>query len=399
MAIDTTVQPFIQRMLHPADPKAGAEALSGAISNFIGAKLAREEVDKEQAALPKEQQASGFSRFAQAYNRMPGKIAEGRTPFGELERRERVGRVTHIEQENSLNAQLGRLVRDPEGLATEVGNLSPEEIPEWLQKNAGLAANPIGKRMWDAVNQAWQQSSAAKMQAAQEKDNVDLVLNYGARIGDEASFGKARAQRNWFELKKELQAQGRDPNSIQFEPDLFDERGDWRVPGLRERLMQEASPSLSLQQRENEAMIRLQIAEDRVAAMLEIAELREQTGKSFAPSEAGKKAAEYERAVGRALTDEERGIFYGLKARPGVTHELLRTEYIQRKLEAWLRGIEGMGKTRQQAIEALGKEFDENFSAPTTQSPTESTPPAQQQQPQTAPGWFDRFKKWQERQP
>ncbi len=107
--------------------------------------------------------------------------------------------------------------------------------------------------------------------------------------------------------------------------------------------------------------------EERKVELQERKDLREETdawlgvGKGYAPSEAGKKADELARILKRELTEDEIAILYGQKARPGVTHEMVENEYIAKKLEAWLKGDEGMSKTRQQGIDALRKEFRENY--------------------------------------
>lgn len=265
-----------------------------------------------------------------------------------------------------------RALKTTEERLNFIGSLAPLTLTR-----GGAALVDVLQSVTDKFEAIESQTMGRQAQLAERKRAFDQIMRYGFTGPEATKRDEITA------LEKEVAALGGNPASLTYDDSLFNEKGYFLSPGTRQRLKSMAEPSLNLQQREEDSLIRLQIAEDRLGLLRAQVEAK---GDGFVPSESGKKAAEYERAVGRPLTEEERGIFYGLKARPGVTHEMLREEYIQKKLEAFLRGSEGMNKTRQQAIDALGKEFDANFAAPAR---SVEAPGVQDN--------YDRFKLWLEK--
>lgn len=232
MAINTTVEPFVQRMLQQPDPRIGAELVSGTVNNFMGAYLARKDVerDEEEKASndPTYQKQSGFQRFSRGFLGAPGMIEEGRQPFS-------VQRRAAAERETTLNRQIDSLLKDPKALADEIGNLTPDQIPDWIQKNAGLAANPIGKSMLDAAGRAYSSTKQAQIQAGRARHLGELAELF-PNIDVTTPEGLAQAQKNLSvkELYNRARIEGR--SLTQLPDDWFNPDGTINeqkaVPGM-----------------------------------------------------------------------------------------------------------------------------------------------------------------------
>lgn len=311
---------------------------------------------------------AGTRQRQQALN-LEARANEARLAEFALDLKAKQANYDYMMQQKGASADLAAAYASIAGLEDGWANPAvPKIMAEVGKKHPAIIGSPI-----------WQHGQDNMSKAAILVRQLDEI--------NELKRSRTPAMRqlsNWKELQAEMQKEGLDPNSVPFDANLFNEKGDWLSPGVRQRLKSMADPSLQVQQREEESLIRLQIAEDRLGLLQTQAQ-----AKGFVPSESGKKAAEYERSVGRPLTDDERGIFYGLKARPGVTHQMLEDEYVQKKLEALMR--DNPLKTpaaRQQAIDALRKEFRMNFGGADVATPT---PPGAVQDN------YDRFKLWMEK--
>jgi hypothetical protein len=177
MAISTQTLPFINQMLQPASGAAAGQGIADFIGGFMGAHEARSRID---AADPDAKEHK-FQNFVKAFNRTPGVIAESATPFGGSKGRLLAAEAKGLERTNSLNDQLDKLVKDPAGLAKEVGDLPIDQIPDWLTHNAGLLANPIGAKMWQGVAEGYKQTKLGQIEAGRIKylsqlaaQNIDL---------------------------------------------------------------------------------------------------------------------------------------------------------------------------------------------------------------------------------
>lgn len=259
MAIDTTVQPFIQRMLMPPDPRAGAEALTGAVNNFMGAYLARQDVERDEAEKmandPNYVPQGGFQKFARGFLGAPGMVEEGKQTFS-------VQRRAGAEREVTLNRQIDSLLKDPRAIAEEIGNLTPDEIPEWVQRNGALNANPIGKMMIDGALKGYTETKQAQIKAAQAKDAAEAMLE-GYDIANEADRvewqkrksyreAEALAQKRQQQLDPSLMPEGTiDPNTGRLNIELFEQ-------GLKKMPRNE-----SLQSQEERARLRNQLLQQR----------------------------------------------------------------------------------------------------------------------------------------
>jgi hypothetical protein len=232
VAINTSVEPFIQRMLMPPDPKTGAEVASGTINNFLGAYQARKDVERDEAEKRKNDPnyvpQGGFQRFARGVLGAPGAIEEGKQPFSVQNR-------ALAERNVTLSRQIDSLMKDPLAIAKEIGDLTPDQIPEWIQKNAGLAANPLGKAMLDSAGKAYSSTKQAQIQAGRARHLGELAERY-PNVDLNTPEGLAQAQKNESvrELYNRAYREGRTLNSLPddwFNPDgtINEQKA---VPGL-----------------------------------------------------------------------------------------------------------------------------------------------------------------------
>ncbi len=386
MAINTTVQPFISQMLRQPDPAAIGDVVGDSIGGFIGAHLARKDVDAEDAARVAAggQPRSGFDKFADAYNRTPGRIQQGRETYPTQRASIIQSQATVAADQATLAEQTRKLMSDPKAVADEIGNLTPEQIPGWLQRNAGLAAHPIGKAMLEATQNIYNQSSQAKIKAAQSQHMADLAIaNPDADLASPDGIAQANRQYNLNkksvpELYKRAHDQGKLLNTL---PD------DWFNPdgSINE---QKAVPGLGQLPRSEALQSREEMAYDKLQNQLDLMQFKIDHGIGYTPGalEKDMSFAESEMKAGKITADEfghYSRVRHALEPKPAVEH-LSEEEYVSRHLDTTLHDSKAIvdpktGKTRppksrDEAVSVLRQEYGKLKGAQAAPAPATSAP-------------------------
>lgn len=236
MAIDTTAQPWIVKMLTPPDGRLIGEAINnfakGAATGYLSAKR------NERSEI----------------------IAAGGTPEEEG-RLERVVRLANPEAVNTLDQILSK---DLSTIGQETGNLkSAQEIFNWVAKNAALSASPIGRSILSTISEngrrmaAVEADSAGHIAAVQlAKDKAELMVEFGLEPGaPPEAFASARANKREMEFTRMAARDlGKDVSGLVTSSD-FDAYGNW-APGAQQRILKAAPRSEQIQSRQEIAAMR-----------------------------------------------------------------------------------------------------------------------------------------------
>jgi hypothetical protein len=231
MPIDTTVQPWIAKMLMPADGKAAGAALNDFAQGFAGGYLARKA------------------------NTRAEMLAEGETPEPPTGF-ERLVRLANPEQQLSVDETLQR---DLGTIGQEIGKLkTSQDIFSWVGKNAAMAASPIGHKVLTSIEDTGKRMadiesrSAAHIAAVEmAKKKADVMVRYN--LPPDATpeqWGNANANDATEAFTEHAAVKlGKDVSGL-ISPQDFDKNGNW-IPGAQQRILSQAPRSESLQVRED----------------------------------------------------------------------------------------------------------------------------------------------------
>lgn len=236
MAIDTTVQPWIVKMLTPADGRVLGEAINrfaeGAATGYLSAKRnARNEI-----------------------------IAEGGVPEpeGNLER---VVRLANPQAVSTLDEVLSK---DLHTIGQETGKLkTAQEIFNWVAQNAALSASPQGQRILSTISENGRRMAAIEADSAGHvaavelaKKRAQLMVKYNlppnATKEQWASITSLENEQEFTERAARIME--KDVSGL-ITPQDFDANGNW-LPGAQQRILKSAPLSQDLQSRERVAALR-----------------------------------------------------------------------------------------------------------------------------------------------
>lgn len=300
MALDTTVQPFIQKMLRQpeVDPNFVGDVAGNFAGGFVAAKEQGRENDRKAALAAgqdyKEPPIGGAESFLKSYLRSSGVRAREASPSGPSQDSIYRMRAQEMADEQSLNNAV-----EPKNViqqVLEVGNLAMKEIPAWLEKNTGMLASPRTRDIWNGVSNAFAASKDGQFQVANMKHLADLQESYPGLDVFNNPEHRVLAQKNISiaNLEKSARADGLKPVGLTY--DLLDP-----ATGIADPIkVSEWRDTLPASERIRSAE---GIASDRFQMQKDLAEGRDSKG--FAPSAFERDISSYEARIGRKLTPEE----------------------------------------------------------------------------------------------
>lgn len=394
MALNTTVQPFIQKMLMPPDAEGAGAALAGAFKNFAGAYVAAKEGKRNQQAKKATNPQSydeavdgvsnppskpgRFENFARAYLGAQGEVAMGANPalrpqVDLLNQRVHEGDL----EERTLNAITSQ---NPIQVAEQAGNLKPSEIPQWLQKNAALRAIPWGQKIWDGVASTYGDSEQAKISSAKAQAMGKLAIKYPSlNISNPDDLSKMRKNESVEVLYDRAKNQGKLLNQL---PDdwFFDDgtiNEQKAVPGIGGLPRSETLQSLE-ERGEDRARSQMAIVEARLQAQSDMLEFKLQHGGGYTPGALEKDFSFIDRATGLTPDQKQKAKEVRLFLEPKAAverPEKSKAAYVGGKIDAFMKsgptkevertGISGavfgskkVPMTRDEAIAELESEYD-----------------------------------------
>lgn len=230
MAIDTTVQPWIVKMLTPPDGRVLGEAINrfaeGAATGYLSAKRNSRQEIIEAGGIPE--------------------------PEGRLER---VVRLANPQAVATLDQVLSK---DLHTIGQETGELkNAQEIFSWVAKNAALSASPVGRNILSTISEngrrmaAVEADSAAHIAAVElAKKRAQLMVKYNLPPdATKEQWATISALENEQEFtERAARVLGKDVSGL-ITPQDFDPNGNW-LPGAQQRILKSSPRSQTLQSRE-----------------------------------------------------------------------------------------------------------------------------------------------------
>lgn len=362
MALDTTVQPFISQMLRQPSAES-AKGVTEALGNFAaGFVEAREEKRaKEQAAYDRDPEGEPMPSEPSKPERFMKSFSEFQNPQRNMRALQERSLKAHVIKAEAENRSMNQFMAiNPIEFAQKAGDVPVEQIPEFVQKNAALAATPWGKPVLSMMMQAYEASSVSKIQAAQAKFMNDLSIEMigsgldpkdelqrseflQQRMADQAMERRAKYTTDFLRTAEQM---GKDVSGLPIPQDAFNQRGFLVKPEVFQEILGKAPRSQRLQSLDERAA-------ERLALQREISDLKYEM---FQQSEENKNIRNQANIEARKALEE------GLVS---------REQWVNRQTQGILDAIkrnpktENMDPTRmyQLATEIAGKAWDEQLNA------------------------------------
>lgn len=287
-------------------------------------------------------------RFMQGM-RIPGIIAQNQLLKNE---------VKESNEKISANEQIRSMLSNPMGFGKRFGDLKTAgEMRKFIANHAAIGITPLGEqtlgrfeRIAVATEQAETHSMERQLEAATNKKRGEFLagaIDDGIDIKDPDALRGYQFRKNKSKSRaafdKRANDAGLNPYSVRFDSSAYDAQGNLDQD-VADAMLSGASPSQRL-------VTQREIAEDRTAAQMAIADAREAAKKdgtgTYAPSEVERKILEAEKHGVPFSTDEISDMLRisgGLKPRSAKV--MTQAEFINSKLSQFMRSDEANGITR-----------------------------------------------------